>query len=82
MPTDGTGSEAAGSAAGDVLGVDACTTEGVLSETTLREFPEQPKIANRKPVDTNKKTVFISCLLTECSSRAEGCVFLSLRFLR
>jgi hypothetical protein len=31
----------------------------VLFETTLWEFPEQPKMLNRKPVDTNKKTFFI-----------------------
>jgi hypothetical protein len=59
--TDGTGSAAAGSTTGDVLAgaADACTTVGALFETTFWEFSEQPKMVNRTPVDTDKKTFFI-----------------------
>ena len=55
------GNTAAGSAMGDVLAgaVAACTTAGALFEVAFWEFPEQPKLVNRMPVDTNKKTFFI-----------------------
>jgi hypothetical protein len=55
------GSAAAGSATGDVLAgtTEACTTVGVLFETSFWELPEQPKTVNRMPVDTSKKDFFI-----------------------
>src|SRR5439155_1489384 len=58
---DGTESAGAGSAAGEVLAgaTDAFTTAGALFETAFSEFPEQPKIVNSMPVDTNKRTLVI-----------------------
>src|SRR5439155_1489385 len=60
-PTDGTESVGAGTAAGEVLAgaTDAFTTAGALFETAFSEFPEQPKIVNSMPVDTNKRTLVI-----------------------
>jgi hypothetical protein len=54
-------STTSGSAIGDVLAgaVAACTTVGALFEASFWEFPEQPKMVNRMPVETNKKTFFI-----------------------
>jgi hypothetical protein len=68
-PTDGTGSAAAGSTTGDALAgaADACTTVGALFETAFWEFPEQPKMVNKTPVDINKKTFFI-VVSSKCSS--------------
>jgi len=55
------GSAATGSKIGDVPAgaTDACATAGALFETAFREFPEQPKTANRIPMDINKKIFFI-----------------------
>jgi hypothetical protein len=60
-PSDCTWSVAAGSTARDVLAgaAEACTAAGPLFDTAFWEFPEQPKIMNGMPVDTNKKTFFI-----------------------
>jgi hypothetical protein len=81
-PTDGTGSAAAGSTTGDVLAgaADACTTVGALFETAFWEFPEQPKMVNRTPVDINKKTFFIVVSSQSIRRMLEGSMFLSLRF--
>jgi hypothetical protein len=38
---------------------DACTTAGALFEKASWEFPEQPKVVNRMPVDINRKALFI-----------------------
>src|SRR5258707_204162 len=71
-PTEGSGSPVAGRATGDVLAVatDACTTAGALFDTAFCELPEQPKMVNRMPVDSNKKTFFM--LVSSQSVRRES----------
>src|SRR5215470_18058299 len=60
-PTEGTGSTVAGSATGIVLAgvTDACTTAGALFDMVFWELPEQPKMVDTMPVDSNKKTFFM-----------------------
>src|SRR5262249_52083628 len=60
-PTEGTGSTVAGSATVNVLAgaTDACTTAGALFATVFWALPEQPKMVDRMPVDSNKKTFFM-----------------------
>jgi hypothetical protein len=67
---------------GDVLAgaTDACTTAGALFDTAFWELPEQPKMVNRMPVDSNKKTFFMLVSSQSVRRESERSMFLSLRF--